>query len=332
MIYSSKKNLNLLDLRPLIREDNIRIIDKTPHRGILIYSSQPLSEKVISQYSLDFVDDINNSFFLSTHKSQENKTVINLDDNILFGNNKTAMIGGPCSAESEKQLHLIASFLHNLGLKVFRAGCFKPRTSPFSFQGTEKKGLKMLRKICDEYGFKLISEVKDSSHFELVENYADIVQVGTKAMYDQSTLRKCGKSIKPVLLKRGFMSTLKEYLQACDFILQEGNWRVILCERGIRTFEPMTRFTLDLGSVSLLKEISHLPIVVDPSHAIGLREHVANLAKSSAAMGIDGLLIEVHNDPPNSLSDSRQAMYFDDFKKMFNEVKQICSTVDRIVI
>lgn len=332
MIYSSKKNHNLSELKSLTTEANIRILAKTPYRDILIYSSKPLSAKIVSDYSLDFVDDVNNSFFLSTHKSQEKKTVINLDDNISFGNNKTVMIGGPCSAESEKQLHSIASFLHNLGLKVFRAGCFKPRTSPFSFQGTEDKGLKMLRKLCDEYGFKLTSEVKDSSHFELVEDYVDIIQVGTKAMYDQSILRKCGNSIKPILLKRGFMSTIKEYLQACDFILQEGNWRVILCERGIRTFEPMTRFTLDLGSVSLLKEMSHLPIIVDPSHAIGLREHVANLAKCSVAMGIDGLLIEVHNDPPNSFSDARQAMYFDHFETMHSDLKTICTSVGKSLL
>jgi len=331
MIYSSKKKISNNDIK-FLEKENIKIFNKTPFRDTLFYSPKEVSLKVKNEYMLNFLGDINNNYFLSTLKAQTVKTTIKISDDLIFGSNQTILMAGPCSAESEEQVTQVANFIKSLNIKVFRAGCFKPRTSPFSFQGLGEDGLKILKKVCEKLDLKIISEVKDSSHFKLVENYVDIIQVGTKAMYDQSLLKMCGKSQKPILLKRGFMTTLKEYLQACDFILQEGNWRVILCERGIRTFEPMTRFTLDLGSASILKQISHLPIVIDPSHAIGLREHVINLASASVAMKIDGLLIEVHGDPPNSFSDARQAMYFEDFKELQKRCKSVCSSVGKKLI
>ncbi|MEQ8473388.1 MAG: 3-deoxy-7-phosphoheptulonate synthase [Marinoscillum sp.] len=244
----------------------------------------------------------------------------------------TLMIAGPCSIESWEQITSAAQLLKNLGLSTLRAGCFKPRTSPYTFQGLGEEGLKMLVKVREEFGLKIITEVKDSTHVDQVIEHTDIIQIGAKAMYDQGILRKCGQIQKPVLLKRGFGSTLQEFVQAAEFILSQGNPNVILCERGIRTFEDKTRFTLDLTGVAYLKEYTNLPIVVDPSHAMGYRYGVPDLTRAAIAMGVDGLLIETHPTPEKALSDAAQQLNFEEFEKLYHSLKPIANAIGRNLI
>ena len=239
----------------------------------------------------------------------------------------TVIITGPCSIESREQITQCADLLANHNLTTLRAGCFKPRTSPYTFQGLGAKGLEMLAEIRDAYGLNIITEVKDSSHVDLVIEKADIIQIGAKAMYDQSILRKCGTIQKPVLLKRGFGTTLQEFVQAAEFILSGGNPNVILCERGIRTFETKTRFTLDLCGVAFLKEYTNLPVVVDPSHALGYRYGIADLTRAAIAMGVDGLLIETHPTPETAKSDAAQQLNFEQFEEMFATLHPVAKAV-----
>ena len=246
--------------------------------------------------------------------------------------NNTPVIAGPCSIESLEQIEESAQLLVGLGINTLRAGCFKPRTSPYSFQGMGLEGLKMLAEVRKKYGLNIITEVKDSSHVDAVIEYADIIQIGAKAMYDQSILRRCGEARKPVLLKRGFGTTLQEFVQAAEFILSGGNEQVILCERGIRTFETKTRFTFDLCGAAYLKYNTNLPVILDPSHAMGYAYGVPDLAKASTAFGCDGLLIEVHPDPKVAKSDASQQLDHPTFTKLFGELKVIAGAVGRNII
>lgn len=246
--------------------------------------------------------------------------------------NHSMMIGGPCSVESLEQITQSAELMKSLGIKTLRAGCYKPRTSPYSFQGLGLEGLKLLNQMRSEYGLNIITEVRDASHVEDVIEYADIIQIGAKAMYDHGILRACGDARKPVLLKRGFGTTLQEFVQAAEFILSGGNEQVMLCERGIRTFETKTRFTLDLCGVAFLKEKTNLPVILDPSHAMGYRYGVADLARACMAMGIDGLLIETHPDPSVAKSDAAQQLTHDQFKDLYASLGGVAQAVGRKLI
>ena len=241
--------------------------------------------------------------------------------------NHSLVITGPCSVESEEQIESAAQLCVELGVKVLRAGAFKPRTSPYTFQGLGLEGLKLLDKMRSKYGLQIITEVRDSTHVDEVIEYADIVQIGAKAMYDQGILRKCGKSNKPILLKRGFGTTLQEFVQSAEFILSGGNPNVILCERGIRTFETKTRFTLDLCGAAWLKEYTNLPIILDPSHAIGYAFGVPDLARSCVALGVDGLLIESHPNPKVAKSDAEQQLDFDQFRKLHASLVKVADAI-----
>ncbi|MCB9226537.1 MAG: 3-deoxy-7-phosphoheptulonate synthase [Chitinophagales bacterium] len=254
--------------------------------------------------------------------------------NIKIGGeyNHTLMITGPCSVENEEQIEKSAKFCVEQGVKVLRAGCYKPRTSPYSFQGLGLEGLKLLAKMRDKYGLKIITEVRDASHVDDVIEYADIVQIGAKAMYDHGILRRCGQARKPILLKRGFGSTLQEFVQAAEFILSGGNDDVILCERGIRTFETNTRFTLDLCGVAFLKEKTNLPIILDPSHAMGYAYGVPDLSRACVAMGIEGLLIETHPTPKEAWSDAAQQLNFDEFAQLQASLKPVANAVGRTLV
>jgi 3-deoxy-7-phosphoheptulonate synthase len=279
------------------------------------------------------VIDIGTEYQLCTRKFKNEDTVIDLGNDIVFGRGATVMMAGPCAVESEDQVMRTAEFLRSkFDIKVFRAGAFKPRTSPYSFQGLADEGLTLLDKVRATFDMKIITEVKDTTHLDAVADVADIVQIGTKSMYNFSLLACAGQLKKPIVLKRGFMTTLKEFLQAADFILCNGNSQVMLCERGIRTFEPQTRFCLDVCSAALLKELSHLPIVLDPSHAIGIAAQVPLVAQSAAALGIDGLLIETHPDPANAKSDKEQALSFETFGQMIPVLDKICTAVGRRLI
>ncbi len=234
--------------------------------------------------------------------------------------------------ESEEQIEASAQLCAETGVRVLRAGCYKPRSSPYTFQGLGLNGLLLLDKMRQRFGLRIITEIRDSSHAEEVIEYADIIQVGAKAMYDQSVLRRCGKSNKPVLLKRGFGSTLQEFVQAAEFVLSGGNSQVMLCERGIRTFETKTRFTLDLCGAVWLKKHTNLPVIIDPSHAIGFAYGVADLSRASLALGVDGLLIETHPNPPAALSDAEQQLNFDEFRELKNSLSTLATALGRKLI
>ncbi len=262
------------------------------------------------------------------------KTYIPNKRTIKFGNisiggdtHHTLLIGGPCSVESEVQIRESASLLSKLGLTTLRGGCYKPRTSPYSFQGLGLEGLKLLAKMRDEFGLNVITEARDATHIDEIIEYTDVIQVGAKAMYDQGILRACSKTNKPVLIKRGFGTTLQEFVQAAEFVLSGGNENVILCERGLRTFETATRFTLDLCGVAWLQENTNLPIILDPSHAMGYAYGVPNLAKACVAMGIDGLLIEVHPNPKVAKSDASQQLDHQQFEALYNSLKPVAESV-----
>lgn len=246
--------------------------------------------------------------------------------------NNTVVIGGPCSVESEDQIRSSASLMKELGISTLRAGAYKPRTSPYSFQGLGLEGLKLLAKMRDEFGLNIITEVRDATQIDDVIEYADIIQIGAKSMYDHGILKKCGKAKQPVLLKRGFGTTLQEFVQAAEFILSGGNQNVMLCERGIRTFETKTRFTLDLCGVSYLKEYTNLPLVLDPSHAMGYAYGVADLSRACVAMGVDGLLVEVHPNPKVAKSDASQQLNHDEFRELLGTLRPIAKAIGREII
>lgn len=263
---------------------------------------------------------------------KDTREIVTGDLKIGGHHRNTLVTIGPCSVESEAQIRATAELIRSLGLRSLRAGSFKPRTSPYTFQGMGRAGLDLLDKIRNEYGFSIITEVRDSSHADDVIAFADVVQVGAKAMYDHGILRKCGAARKPVLLKRGFGATLQEFVQAAEFILSGGNEQVILCERGIRTFETKTRFTLDLCGAAYLKENTNLPVILDPSHAMGYAYGVPDLARACMAMDVDGLLIEVHPDPSIAKSDASQQLDHKSFACLFESLKPIAHAVNRNII
>jgi 3-deoxy-7-phosphoheptulonate synthase len=288
----------------------------------------PGTEQYIERH-WTFNDDIQ----LASRNFHKETREIKIGNQVIGGNSRnTVLIIGPCSVESEEQILQSAELIKSCGLHSLRAGSYKPRTSPYSFQGMGKEGLMLLKKIREQYGFSVITEVRDSSHADEVIEFSDVVQVGAKAMYDQGILRKCAKSNKPILLKRGFGSTLQEFVQAAEFILSGGNPNVILCERGIRTFETKTRFSLDLCGVAFLKEHVNLPVILDPSHAMGYAYGVPDLARACMAMDIDGLLIEVHPNPSVAKSDASQQLNHDQFKNLFESLKLIAKAVNRNIV
>jgi len=269
-----------------------------------------------------------NDIQLASRKYRNDKREVKIGNVTIGGTqNSTLLIGGPCSVESEDQIRESAELLVDLGLTTLRGGCYKPRTSPYSFQGMGLDGLKLLAKMREEYGLNVITEARDATHIQEVIEYSDVIQVGAKAMYDQGILRACAKTQKPVLIKRGFGTTLKEFVQAAEFVLSGGNENVMLCERGLRTFETNTRFTLDLCGVAWLQEHTNLPIVLDPSHAMGYSYGVPVLSKACVAMGIDGLLIEAHRNPSVAKSDASQQLNHDEFKQLLNQLKPVAGSV-----
>jgi len=248
---------------------------------------------------------------------------------IEVGGNRIVVMAGPCAVESEKQLAQAAKAVREAGACVLRGGAYKPRTSPFSFQGLEETGLKLLAQVREQFGIPVITEVVDPHHVSLVANYADILQVGSRNMQNFALLTSIGKSQCPVVLKRGFSCTVTEWLTAADYLLAEGNSQVILCERGIRTFEDSTRFSLDICSIAVIKRFSHLPVIVDPSHAAGHYSLVPSIAKAAIAAGADGLLIEVHPNPTEALVDGLQSLTPSDFARLMVELKPIAQAVGR---
>jgi len=242
---------------------------------------------------------------------------------VSIGNGGPTLIAGPCAIESEVRALTIAEKVREAGAHIFRGGAFKPRTSPYSFQGLGLEGLKILSRVRDVTGMPVVTEVLDYENFDLVEEYADIVQIGTRNMQNFSLLRRAGLCKKPIVLKRGFAATIDEWLMAAEYILAEGNARVILCERGVRTFVNHSRNTFDLSAVPVVKRESHLPIIIDPSHAAGRRDQVIPLSRAAVAVGAHGLMVEVHNEPEKALSDGPQSLYPDQFDLLCRQVRSI---------
>jgi 3-deoxy-7-phosphoheptulonate synthase len=250
---------------------------------------------------------------------------------VLVGGGNVALVAGPCAVETEAQCMAIAEQVAKSGCRLFRGGAYKPRTSPYSFQGLGEPGLKILSKVRQEHGFGIITEAIDNESLDLVEQYADVIQIGARNMQNFSLLKRAGRAKKPVLLKRGMSATLDEFLMAAEYILSEGNYNVMLCERGVRTFSDFSRNTLDLAVVPAVKKRSHLPILVDPSHGTGKRHKVLPLSLAAVAVGADGLLVEVHNEPEKALSDGVQSILPEEFAQLSLEVSQIAQVLHRHV-
>ena len=267
---------------------------------------------------------VTKSYKLISREVRQEDTVIELDGVRIGGKNIT-FIDGPCEVERETQVFDIAHQLTAMGVKLFRGGAFKPRTSPYAFQGLGLQGLKLLAKVRDETGMKIVSEAIDSEIIDTVAEYVDIIQIGARNMYNYSLLKKVGHINKPVLLKRGFSAKLEEFLMAAEYIVSHGNFNVILCERGIRTFSDFSRNTLDMNVVPTIKRLSHLPVIVDPSHASGDRRAVVPLARGAIAVGADGVMVEVHADPDRALCDGKQSLYPMQFKQLMDQLKEIAA-------
>ena len=250
---------------------------------------------------------------------------------VIVGGKHIAMVAGPCAVESQEQCFAIAERVKRTGVRLFRGGAYKPRTSPYSFQGLGEAGLKILANVRANYGFGIVTEAIDNESLDLVEEYADVIQIGARNMQNFSLLKRAGRAKKPVLLKRGMSATLDEFLMAAEYILSEGNYNVMLCERGVRTFSDYSRNTLDLTIVPAVKKRSHLPILVDPSHGTGRRHKVLPLSRAAVAVGADGLLVEVHHEPDNALSDGMQSILPEEFAALTEEVRQIAAVLHREV-
>ena len=257
---------------------------------------------------------------LVSRENKKHNSVVQVGSETI-GGKELCMIAGPCAVESEQQLDEIAKGISDLGIKFVRGGAYKPRTSPYAFQGLEKEGLKLLRGVADKYDVKIVTEVLDTTLIEEVYPYADILQVGSRNAKNYQFLKELGKIDKPILLKRGMSSTINEWLLAAEYILLGGNENVILCERGIRTFDTSVRNTMDIAAIPLAKELSHLPVIADPSQGTGKRSLVTPMSLASIAAGADGLMIEVHNEPEEALSDGFQSMYLDSMKEMVETLR-----------
>ena len=284
-------------------------------------------------YVMDGVQEvlrITEPYKLASRTFKPERTVVAVGD-VRIGGDEVIVMAGPCSAESEQQVETAAAALAKAGAKLLRGGAFKPRSSPYSFQGLGEEGLKLLRAGADGHNLKLVSEVMEIGQIELVARYADMLQVGARNMQNYSLLRELGKVRTPILLKRGIAATIEEWLLSAEYILSGGNTNVVLCERGIRTFERYTRNTLDISAVPVVHKLSHLPIIVDPSHGIGLRDKVAPMARAAVAAGADGLLIEVHPDPDHALSDGAQSLFPAQFERLMAELRIIAPAIGRSI-
>lgn len=272
---------------------------------------------------------VSSPYKLASKAFKPDDTIVKIKEGLEIGTDELVVIAGPCAVESKDCLFTTARSVVKSGARIIRGGAFKPRTSPYDFQGLGEEGLKYLREISDELGVAVISEVMEINQIELFLEYVDVLQVGARNMQNFNLLKELGTIKKPVLLKRGLSATLKELLMSAEYVLAGGNDQVILCERGIRTFETSTRNTLDISAIPVLKSLSHLPVVVDPSHATGLRDKVAPMARAAVAAGADGLIIEVHCDPTTALCDGAQSLYPDQFDKLMGELNIISQAVGK---
>ncbi|HXG54572.1 MAG TPA: 3-deoxy-7-phosphoheptulonate synthase [Vicinamibacterales bacterium] len=273
---------------------------------------------------------ITEPYKLASRTFKQENTAITIGD-LRIGGDEVIVMAGPCSAETEEQVEASAAAVKRAGAKVLRGGAFKPRSSPYSFQGLGEEGLRMLRAAADRHNLALVTEIMEVSQLQVIEKYAHILQVGARNMQNYSLLRDLGKCRTPVLLKRGISATIEEWLLSAEYILAGGNMDVMLCERGIRTFESYTRNTLDISAIPVVKHLSHLPILADPSHGTGRRDKVAPMARAAVAAGVDGLLIEVHNDPDHAFSDGAQSLFPAQFDRLMAELRIIAPAIGRSI-
>jgi 3-deoxy-7-phosphoheptulonate synthase len=329
MLVVMKNDATEVQVQAVIRE-----IESLGYRGIPMPGAQRTAVCIVGNtgpvedsglLSLDGVKEtirVTKPYKLVSRETHPQPTIIGIGD-INIGGEEPVIMAGPCAVESEEQALTIAHLVKQYGAQIFRGGAFKPRTSPYSFQGLGEEGLKILKRVRSETGLLIVSEATDHTNIEVVEQYGDIIQIGARNMHNYSLLRRAGRASKPILLKRGFAATIGELLMSAEYIMSEGNTQVILCERGIRTFADNTRGTLDLSAIPSIKEVSHLPVVVDPSHAAGRREYVIPLSKGAIAVGADGLLVEVHHDPSHAFSDGMQSLYPEQFEQLMREIQSI---------
>lgn len=331
-------------MEPHATENNIQnVIQHLRDMGFEIHRSDGVTHTIIGAIGdktgidtrqlqvLDGVHEvirISEPYKLASRSFKKENTVVRIRD-VDIGGHNVIVAAGPCSVESREQVDIIAGEVKKAGARILRGGAFKPRTSPYSFQGLGEKGLQYLREAGDTHNLLVITEVVDVSQIPLVCDYADILQVGARNMQNFMLLGELGKIRKPVLLKRGMSSTVEEWLMASEYILKGGNQNVILCERGIRTFERYTRNTLDISAVPVIKKLSHLPIFTDPSHGTGIRDKVIPMARASIAAGADGIIVEVHHDPEHAKSDGAQSLYPSQFEQMMKEMRIIARAVGR---
>jgi 3-deoxy-7-phosphoheptulonate synthase len=266
---------------------------------------------------------------LATQAHSDHKTIVRLSEQVAFGGRELVIIGGPCTVESRSQMEIVATQLQQAPVQALRGGVYKPRTSPYAFQGLGLEGLEILSDVRESYNIPVVTEVMSISQIEAIVAHADMLQVGSRNMQNFDLLKALGEVDKPILLKRGLAATIEEFVMAAEYILSHGNSQVVLCERGIRSFDNYTRNVLDLGAVVALKQLTHLPVIVDPSHAVGKRELVAPLAKAAVACGADGLIIECHPEPEKSVSDARQALSLGDMVDLVHSLKPVAAAVGR---
>jgi len=320
------------------------VVDKIEHLGLKVMVSKGAERTILGIIGpediarlqpfetfsgVEKVMPVLSPYKLVSREFKRDKSVIKISDEVSFGGHKVVVIAGPCSIESEKQLFAITESVKKAGATVLRGGAFKPRTSPYSFQGLGEDGLKILKEASLKFNISTVSEVMDTRNVSLVAKYVDILQIGARNMQNFNLLKEVGQTRKPVILKRGLSATIKELFMSAEYILSEGNFNVILCERGIRTFENYTRNTLDLSAVPAVKNLSHLPIIVDPSHATGKWNFVAPLSKAAVACGADGLLIEVHPNPEEALSDGPQQLIPEKFESLMQVLKKLSKDLGR---
>jgi 3-deoxy-7-phosphoheptulonate synthase len=321
-----------------------RVIDRVVASGFDVHRSTGASHTVLGAVGVhrdfdhrDFellegvreVIRITQPFKLASRQFKPQGTIVDLGRGVSIGGIELVVAAGPCSVESPEQINAVAEAVAKSGAKILRAGAFKPRTSPYAFQGLGEKGLQMMRQAADKHNLFVVSEVMDPSQIQMMGGYVDMFQVGARNMQNYFLLRALGETQKPVLLKRGMSATIEELLLSAEYILAGGNYNVVLCERGIRTFENYLRNTLDIAAIPVIQKLSHLPIVADPSHGTGRRDKVPPMARAAVAAGADGLLIEVHNDPDHALSDGAQSLTPGEFSQLMGELRIIAPAVNR---
>ena len=319
------------------------VIDRLVNMGFTVHRSTGVTHTVLGGVGpvedfdpanfevLDGVKEchrIVSAYKLASRNFKPGGTIVRIKD-VEIGGNRVVVMAGPCSIENEQQIEMAAEIAAKSGAKVIRGGAFKPRSSPYSFQGLGEEGLKLIRNAADRHNLLVISEVMDQSQLPLMLDYVDILQIGARNMQNFNLLRAVGNTRKPTVLKRGMSASIEELLLSAEYILSGGNYDVILCERGIRTFETATRNTMDISAIPVVKRLSHLPIIADPSHGTGRREYVAPLARAAVAAGTDGLLVEVHHDPDRAASDGAQTLKPEQFEEMMRQCKAIATAVGR---